>query len=87
MSGQDRDDLTRKFTGKDWRVWHWFRDTWLLANVPEAVTADAIRIEILSLLPSAQFIAFEFQPGTDAVGVMPKESIEWMMQHWGTSSD
>jgi hypothetical protein len=35
-----RNTVTDLFRKKEWRIWHWMEDVWLLAQVPDEVYAS-----------------------------------------------
>ena len=88
---EQRNAVTEIFRLKKWPVWHWMEDVWLLARVPDAITAQNIT-EILSVHPligDKTKLVFRIPEGiaTPFWGHNAPEAWKWMYQCWNSPID
>jgi hypothetical protein len=87
---EQRNTITDLFQKKGWNVWHWMEDVWLLAEVPDEITSQAISEEIGShslFQKNAKFVVIGITDSekTTYWGRGSKEGWAWMTQFWGNA--
>jgi hypothetical protein len=82
---EQNDVITLHLKGKGWGLWHWFKDLWLLADVPDDVTPRTLWKE-LSALPSfdkKNMIVIAANDSPSYFGYGPKGCWPWLAERWG----
>src|SRR4030095_5462316 len=83
---EQRNAITELFQSKNWQLWHWMEDVWLLSEVPDTVTSREIAEEMNSI-PLVQYkrkLILRVPEGMSTYyGNNPKESWNWMARFWG----
>jgi hypothetical protein len=84
---EQRDAITFHLNGKGWKLWHWYQDLWLLAEVPDDVTPQRLWEELHALPPLAQksLLVMRFQDAPVFYGNAHRESWGWMEDHWSAT--
>ena len=86
---EQRNAVTEIFQKKDWKLWHWMEDVWLLSQVPDEVTSKAVSDELEShplIGKKAKVIIRISASGQQTYfGHSVKEAWDWMAQFWGTA--
>lgn len=78
----DKDRITESFRTQSFGFWHHFPDIWLLAGVPEHMTAKSIYALIETLVPQASlFVASMSRPG-EYWGRAPETGWQWFKANW-----
>lgn len=83
-----RNAVTNIFLKKEWRIWHWMEDLWLLSEVPDEVTAQAISEEIYAhpvLKEKVKSVVIRIPDSAVLTywGRGSKKGWDWMAQFWG----
>jgi hypothetical protein len=82
-----RDPITQYLLAKDWRVWHWYADLWLVSDVPDGEAAGSIYQGVKDSIPtitSACLLILDTNSEHHYYGTAPKaEAWIWMKEHWG----
>lgn len=85
-SSNVRDAVTAYFQGKNWGIWHWLEDVWLLMDVPDEITPRILWEELRGKIPALQPIRGVVLGVDDDLkfwgGVTP-EAWPWMKEKWG----
>lgn len=70
---------------KDWHVWHWLENVWLLEGVSDELTPRVIWEEIRALPGMSNVKGIVFRTGTKPLywGNNDQESWVWMREFWG----
>jgi len=79
-----RNALTAFLEGKDWSVWHWFQDLWLVDGVPDSIDLTALKGEISAALPAPNhnIMIMSTEGSITHSGLVPAASIPWIQEHW-----
>jgi hypothetical protein len=84
---EQRNAVTEIFKKKEWKLWHWMEDVWLLAQVPDEVTSKVIaeELEAHPLMAGKPNIVIRIPDSTESTywGRGNKDGWEWMAQFWG----
>ncbi|HEY6768579.1 MAG TPA: hypothetical protein VI386_27790, partial [Candidatus Sulfotelmatobacter sp.] len=58
----ERNALTAFLEAKQWAVWHWFNDVWLVDGVPQVGSVGPLRDEIRTAIPTLSQILIVAMP-------------------------
>jgi hypothetical protein len=82
-----RDTITNYLLGKNWRVWHWYADFWLLSEVSDELTAGKLYQDMELDIPTivhTSLLVIEMGPELRYFGRAPRaDAWDWMRDHWG----
>jgi hypothetical protein len=83
-----RDPITKLFMSRGWRVWHWYADIWLLAEMDDWFTPRTVYACLEGAIPSIEttsLMVMEMGHDLQYYGRAPSEEAwAWMSEHWGT---
>ncbi len=84
-NAQERNQITRLLEGKEWAVWHWFEDVWLVAIPNGSVDTKVLRAEITALVgPLKHVLVMDVGDGEIVYsGLGPPAGWPWMAANWG----
>jgi hypothetical protein len=75
--------LTAFLEAKEWSVWHWYQDLWLIDGAPNGINLPALRVEIFAAIPTLTHILILTTEGTiNHAGSVPQNSVTWFDEHW-----
>lgn len=82
-TAEGRNAMTALLESKGLSVWHWFQDLWLV-DTRQPVDLIKLRDEIRIAIPSiaAGFFISSVEGIIDHAGVVPSDSITWLLEHW-----
>jgi hypothetical protein len=86
---EQRDAITFHLNAKGWKLWHWYQDLWLLAEVPDEVTPRRLWEELRALPPLSQksVLVMGLDGTPSYYGNAPRDSWDWMADYWGAADD
>jgi len=84
---EQRNAITIMFQSKGWQLWHWMEDVWLLALVPDNVSAHQISEEMAQnpLIGQKTRVVIKLPESVPSTywGHCAKDAWEWMARFWG----
>ncbi len=79
----EKNALTAFLEAKDWSVWHWFQDLWLVDGAPDRLSIMNLRDEIKEAIPTLRHVfIIRHAEGSVYSARVPTASIPWLHEHW-----
>lgn len=81
---EERNKITRFLEAKQWQVWHWFDDLWLVVAPANSTTPRALTKDLRKLLLKTRFVLIiEVDGRTTYSGFGSEYGWPWMEENWG----
>jgi hypothetical protein len=84
-TAEQRNQITALLKNKEWEVWHWFEDLWLVVVHNYSASTKDLREEISLILgPSKYVLILDVSGSITYSGMGNAAGWPWMATHWGS---
>ncbi|HEY4281452.1 MAG TPA: hypothetical protein VGM62_00195 [Chthoniobacterales bacterium] len=81
-TAEERNRITQVLEKRDWLVWHWFEDLWLVVNPKNPIATSTLYREVRKIMGKNRFILITRVKPDDLVGFGPVPGWKWTDQNW-----
>jgi hypothetical protein len=77
--------LTQYLQLRNWNVWHWQEDTWLIVRESSGLTPKQLNAELGKAIPELKnnLMILKIEGRSSYGGFQIKDSWDWMRDFWG----